>query len=213
MVETLELPRPLRLIRTITWNLTESAGLPVAAFALAAQLGGRNAGILAGVAALWITAVARKLITGTVPGLLTISAIVLTVQSVIAVASGNLWIFLLHFPLANLCLCILFARTAGSSSPLCERLAAEVISLRQPASHRPHLLSFFQSATKLWAVIFLLLAACLGGLLATQTVPAFMLSSTVATITLICAGAGASVLWFRFVLRRLGLTIRFTAAG
>lgn len=212
MVETLELPRPLRLMRTVAWNLAESAGIPVAAFALAASLGGRNAGILAGVAALWITAVARKLITGSVPGLLTISAIVLTVQSVIAVASGNLWIFLLHFPLANLCLCVLFARTARSSSPLCERLAAEVISLRQPQAHRQHLLRFFQDATKLWALIFLLLAACLGGLLATQTLPAFMLSSTVATVVLICAGTGVSVLWFRFVLRRLGLIIRFAAA-
>jgi uncharacterized membrane protein len=209
MVETLELPRPLRLARMIAWNLAESAGIPIAAFALAASLGGRNAGILAGVAALWITAVIRKLITGSVPGLLTISAIVLTVQAVIAVASGNVWIFLLHFPLANLCLCVLFARTARSSSPLCERLAAEVISLRQPAAYRQRLLRFYQDATMLWAAIFLLLAACLGVLLATLTIPAFLVSSTVATITLICAGTVASALWFRFVLRRLGLSIRF----
>lgn len=212
MVETLELPRPLRLAGMIAWNLAESAGIPIAAFALAASLAGRNAGILAGVAALWITAVVRKLVTGSVPGLLTISAIVLTVQAVVAVASGNLWIFLLHFPLANLCLCILFARTARSSSPLCERLAAEVISLRQPPGQRQHLLRFFQGATKLWAVIFLLLAVCLGGLLATQTIPIFMVSSTVATITLICAGTAASVLWFRLVLKRLGLGIRFAPA-
>lgn len=212
MVETLELPRPLRLIRMTAWNLAESAGIPIAAFAVAASLGGRNAGILAGVAALWLTAAVRKIVTGSVPGLLTISAVVLTVQSVIAVASGNLWIFLLHFPLANLCLCVLFARTARSSRPLCERLAAEVISLRQPPGHRQHLLRFFQDATKLWAAIFLLLAACLGVLLATLTTPAFLLSSTVATITLICAGATASALWFRFVLRRLGLSIRFASA-
>lgn len=209
MVDSIELPRPFRLARTIAWNLTESAGIPIAAFFLAASLGGRNAGILAGVATLWITAGVRKLVTGSVPGLLTISAIVLTVQSVLAVASGNLWIFLLHFPLANLCLCILFARTARSSSPLCERLAAEVISLRQSPAHRPHLLRFFQHATKLWAVIFLLLAACLGGLLATVAVPAFMLFSTVATVALICAGTVASALWFRLVLRRLGMNIRF----
>ena len=211
MVEALELPRPLRLVRMTAWNLAESAGIPVAAFALAASLGGRNAGILAGLAAMWITAAVRKIVTGSVPGLVTISAIVLTVQSVIAVASGNLWIFLLHFPLANLCLCILFARTARSSRPLCERLAAEVISLRQPPGHRQDLLRFFQHATKLWAVIFLLLAVCLGVLLATLTVPAFLVSSTMATVALICAGTVASALWFRFVLRRLGLGIRFAA--
>jgi uncharacterized membrane protein len=211
MSENLELPRPLRLARLTAWNLTESLGIPVAAFAVAAWLGGRNAGILAGLAAIWITAGIRKLATGSVPGLLTISALVLTVQSVVAVATGNLWIFLLHFPLANLCLSFLFARTAGSGRPLCERLAAEVISLRQPADKHPRLHRFFQDATKLWAVIFLLLAACLGALLATQPIPEFLVSSTVATVVLIAAGIAVSVLWFRLVLQRLGLKLRFAA--
>src|SRR5258708_22803915 len=137
--------------------------------------------------------------------------IVLTVQSVVAVATGNLWVFLLHFPLANFCLFILFARTAYGSRPLCERLAAEMISLRHPAGKHPKLHRFFQDATKLWAAIFLMLAACLGGLPATEPVPEFLLSSTVATITLIAAGVGASVLWFRSVLRPLGLKLRFRA--
>jgi uncharacterized membrane protein len=209
MSHTLELPRPLRLARTTAWNLAESAGIPVAAFALAAWLGGRDAGIIAGLAAIWITAGVRKLVTGSVPGLLTISALVLTIQSVIAVATGNMWIFLLHFPVANLCLFFLFARTARGANPLCERLATEVISLRQPAGKQPHLRRFFQDATKLWAVVFLMLAACLGGLLATQPVPEFLLSSTVATIALIAGGIGASVLWFRSVLRRHGFTLQF----
>jgi uncharacterized membrane protein len=209
MSGNLELPRPLRLARLTAWNLTESLGIPVAAFAVAAWLGGRDAGILAGLAAIWITAAVRKLATGSVPGLLTISALVLTVQSVVAVATGNMWIFLLHFPLANLCLSFLFARTARGGRPLCERLAAEVISLRQPGDKHPRLHRFFQDATTLWAVIFLLLAACLGALLATQPVPAFLVSSTVATVALIAAGIAASVIWFRFVLRRLGLKLSF----
>jgi hypothetical protein len=41
----LELPRPLRPLATITWSLTESAGLPAAAWALAAWLAGRDAGL------------------------------------------------------------------------------------------------------------------------------------------------------------------------
>src|SRR5258708_39384189 len=120
MPENLELPRPLRLLRMTAWNLTESVGIPIAAFAIASWLGGRDAGIIAGVAVIWIMAAVRKLATGDVPGLLTISAIVLTVQSVVALATGDLWVFLLHFPLANLCLFILFARTAYGSRPLCE---------------------------------------------------------------------------------------------
>jgi len=212
MAEHLELPRPLQLLRVMAWSLSESLGIPVAAFALAARLGGRNAGLLAGLGAVWITIVVRKLASGSVPGLLAISAIVLSIQTAVVLATGNLLIFLVQFPLANLCLCILFARTARGPKPLCAQLAAEMIALRQPASHHPGLHRFFQGATWLWAGVFLLLAACLAALLATEPTATFLLLCTVATISLTAAGIGASVLWFRSVLRRLGLRLRFAPA-
>jgi hypothetical protein len=212
MPEHLELPRPLQLLRVMAWSLSESLGIPVAAFAIAGWLAGRDAGLLAGLAATWITVVVRRLGGGPVPGLLAISAIVLSIQTAVVLATGNLWIFLLHFPLANLCLCILFARTARGPRPLCAQLAAEMISLRQPAAHHPGLHRFFQGATWLWAGVFLLLAASLTALLATEPTATFLLLCTVATITLIAAGVGASMLWFRSVLRRHGLRLRFAPA-
>ena len=212
MAEHLELPRPLQLLRVMAWSLSESLAIPVAAFVLAAWLGGRNAGLLAGLGAIWITIVVRKLASGPVPSLLSISAIVLSIQTAVVLGTGNLWIFLMHFPLANLCLCILFARTARGPKPLCAQLAAEMIALRQPASHHPGLHRFFQAATWLWAGVFLLLAACLAALLATEPTATFLLLCTVATITLIAGGIGASLLWFRSVLRRHGLRLRFAPA-
>jgi hypothetical protein len=212
MPEHLELPRPLQLLRVMGWSLSESLGIPVAAFAIAGWLAGRNAALLAGLAATWITVVVRRLGGGSVPGLLAISAIVLSIQTAVVLATGNLWIFLLHFPLANLCLCILFARTARGPRPLCAQLAAEMIALRQPAAHHPGLHRFFQGATWLWAGVFLLLAASLAVLLATEPTATFLLLCTVATISLIAAGIGASMLWFRSVLRRLGLRLRFAPA-
>jgi hypothetical protein len=212
MAEHLELPRPLQLLRTAGWNLTESVGLPAAAFVLGAWLGGRDIGLIAGLAAIWIMLGIRQLATGSVTGLLMISSIVLTLQTVVALATGNLWIFLLHFPLANLCLCFLFARTARGPNPLCARLATEMISLRQPASCRDGLHRFFQRATLFWSGVFLALAACLGALLAIEPVHAFLLLSTVATAALIAAGIGASVVWFRSVLRQRGMRVRFAPA-
>ena len=76
--DDLELPRPLRLLRIAGWSLAESLGLPVAAYLLAARLDDRDAGLVAGLAVIWLTAVIRKAATGSVPGLLTISALVLT---------------------------------------------------------------------------------------------------------------------------------------
>jgi uncharacterized membrane protein len=210
--QDLELPRPLSLVRTTAWNLIESIGFPVAALVLGAWLGGRDAGLLAGLGAIWLTAAIRRVVTGHVPALVTIMVIILTLQTVLAVSTGNLWIFLLHFPLANLVLCFVFARTARTDKPLAEKLAGEVISLRLPTIRMPGLHRFFQGATWLWAAVFLLLGACMGALLATQTTATFLVFSLIATVVLIVTGVAASTVWFRSVLRRLGLSVRFSAS-
>jgi hypothetical protein len=205
----LEVPRPLRLLLTAGWSLTESVGLPAAAYILAAWLDGRDAGLVAGLAAIWLTAVIRKAATGSVPSLLTISAAVLTVQTGVVLATGELWLFLLQFPLANLAMGVLFARTASGPNPLVARLAADVVALRQPAAHYPGLHRFFQGATWLWAGIFMLLAAGLAVLMVTEPTGVFLMLSTAATAVLVVAGTGVSTWWFLSVLRSLGLRLRF----
>jgi hypothetical protein len=212
MAGDLELPRPLRLLLTAGWNLTESVGLPVAAYVAAAWLAGRDAGLISGLAVIWLTAVIRKVMTGSVPSLLTISAVVLTLQTAVVLATGELWLFLLQFPLANLCMCVMFARTASGLNPLVARLAAEVVALRQPATHHPGLHRFFQGATWLWAGIFLLLTAGLAVMMVTEPAKMFLLLSTAVTAALVVAGTCASTLWFLSVLRRLGLRLRFAPA-
>jgi hypothetical protein len=212
MAGDLEVPRPLRLVLTAGWNLAESVGLPLAAYAFAAWLGGRAAGLIAGLVAIWLTAVTRKVATGSMPSLLMISAVVLTLQAAVVLATGELWLFLLQVPLANLCMCVLFARTASGPNPLVARLAAEVVALRQPAIQHPGLHRFFQGATWLWAGIFLLLTAALAVLMVTEPAKMFLMVSTAATVALVVAGTGASTLWFLSVLRRLGLRLRLAPA-
>jgi uncharacterized membrane protein len=210
--QSLELPRPVQLLQTTSWNLAESFGLPLGGYVLAAWLWGRQAGVLAMLAAIWITAVVRRLATGTVPGLIMISLIVLTVQGVVSAATGNLWIFLVHFPLANLGLCIVFAYTARGHSPLAERLAAEVIGLRSRALKQPRLHRYFQHVTALWAGIFLALAACLGGLLVADPTVTYVPIWAGLTVVFIVAGIGVSVVWLRSVLRKLDIGLCFGPA-
>jgi hypothetical protein len=130
----------------------------------------------------------------------------------VVLATGELWLFLLQVPLANLCMCVPFARTARGPDPLVARLAAEVVALRQPATRHPGLHRFFQGATWLWAGIFLVLAAGLAVLMVTEPAKVFLMLSTAATVALVVAGTGASTLRFLRVLRRLGLRLRFAPA-
>ncbi|HEV2371200.1 MAG TPA: hypothetical protein VGS19_03440 [Streptosporangiaceae bacterium] len=209
MLDHLELPRPLLLARTIAWNLTESLGLPLAALVIGGWLYGRNAGLVAALVATWLTVAIRKVATGSVPGLLTISALVLTLQTGMVLATGQLWIYLLQFPVAQLAMSLLFARTARGPSPLVARLAAEMLALRHPAGHHPHLHRFFQHATWLWAAVFFLITVALSILMVTEPVRTFILASTEVTVGLTAVGIVVSAWWFRSVLRQSGLRLRF----
>ena len=150
----LELPAPAGLALTAGWNLAESLGLPLVAYVAGERLGGQGLGMAAATAMVWLTAVARKLLGGSIPGLLMISGLVLTLQTVLVLVTGSVLLFLLQFPVANLALCIVFARTAPTGRPLVAKLAAEVVALRRPLAAHPGLDSFFRGVTWLWAGIF-----------------------------------------------------------
>jgi hypothetical protein len=100
----------------------------------------------------------------------------------VVIVTGSMLFFLLQFPLANLGLCVLFARTAPTRKPLVAQLAAEVVALRQPSSHHPGLHRFFQGATWLWAGIFFVTTVGLAVLMYTETVKVFLLLTTAVTI-------------------------------
>jgi hypothetical protein len=208
MAEHLELPRPWRLMLTAGWNLAESLGIPVAGYFVGASLGGRDAGMVVAAGVVWLTVLGRKVITRSVPSLLTISALVLTLQTSVVLATGSVLFFLLQFPLANLGLCVLFARTAPTRRPLVAQLAAEVVALRHP-SHHPGLHRFFQGATWLWAGIFAVSTAGLAAAMALEPVKVFLLLSTAVTVGGVVAGTCLSAFWFFRVLRRFGLRVRF----
>jgi hypothetical protein len=208
----LELPAPARLAATAAWNLAESLGLPVIAYAVGERLAGQGTGMVAATAMVWLTAAVRKVATGSVPGLLIISGLVLTLQAVLVLATGSVLFFLLQFPLANLALCILFARTAPTGKPLVAQLAAEVVALRQPSTAHPGLDSFFRGVTWLWAGIFAASTIGLAALLAIEPAAVFLLISVVVTVVGVAAGTFLSVLWFIRMLRRCGLRVRFGQA-
>lgn len=212
MADHLELPRPLCLIRTVAWNLFESIGLPAVGYVIGQAADGRNAAMIVATVMLWLTAVIRKVATGSVPGLVTITALVMTMQAAIVVTTGNIWFFLLQFPLAHLAMAWLFARTAPTRKPLIGRLAAEIVALRQPSTHHPALHRYFQGATWLWAGLFFLLTVGFSVMMVTEPLTLFLMLTTAVSIGVSVAGAAFCTVWFVAVLRKSGLRVRFAAA-
>src|ERR1700743_2068130 len=133
--------RPPRARRAMTagGHRAEALALPVVAYIAGDRIGGQGAGMAAATAMIWLTAAARKVLTGAIPGLLLISGLVLTLQTALVLITGSTLLFLLQFPVANLALCILFARTAPTGKPLVAQLAAEVVALRWHSAAQPRL--------------------------------------------------------------------------
>jgi hypothetical protein len=208
----LELPHPRRLLWTAVWNIAESVGLPFGAYVVVTDVVSPDAGLLAGTAVVWMLILIRKIVSGSVSSLLMISAIVLTIQTAVAISTGNMWMFKAQFPLANLAMCVVFARTASTGKPLVAQLAEEVVAFKQPEAHHPGLHRFFQGATWFWAGLFFLLTLGMAVMMVTEPYKLFMLLSTAVTIGLTLVGAAVCVVWFLAVLRRLGLRLRFSAA-
>jgi hypothetical protein len=69
VLQHIELPRPWRLLRTAAVSFGESFGVPVGAFLIVDAVAGQRPGLIAGLAATWLVALARKVMTGAVPGL------------------------------------------------------------------------------------------------------------------------------------------------
>ena len=207
----LELPHPLRLLWTAGWNVAESVGLPFGAYVVITDLVSPDAGLLAGTAVVWLLIAIRKIVSGSVSSLLMISALVLTIQTAIAISTGYLWMFQLQFPLANLAMCVVFAWTARTGKPLVAQLARDVVALKQPETHHPGLHRFFQGATWFWAGLFLVLTVGMAAMMVTEPFKLFMLLSSAVTAGLTLVGAAVCVIWFLAVLRRLGLRLRFAA--
>ncbi len=206
--EHLELPHLRRLLWTSAWTMAESVGLPFGTYIVVTDVVSPDAGLLAGTTVVWLLIALRKLVTKSVTALLMISALVLTVQTAVAISTGYMWMFQLQFPLGNLAMCVMFARTAPTRKPLVAQLAEEVVALKEP---HPGLHRFFQGATWLWAGLFLLLTLGLAVMMKTEPFKLFMLLSSVVTVGLTVLGAGICVLWFLAVIRRLGLRLHFTA--
>lgn len=208
--ERLELPHPKRLIWQAVWSMAESLGLPFGAYVVITDLVSPVAGLLAGTGVVWLLILLRKLVSGASSALLMISALILTIQTAVAISTGYQWMFELQFPAANLAMCVVFARTAPTRKPLVTQLASEVVALKEhdhPGLHR-----FFQVATWFWAGVFFLLTLGLGVMMVTEPFKLFMMLSTAVTVGLTVLAAAVCAVWFFAVLRRLGLRLHFTSA-
>jgi hypothetical protein len=193
-------------------SLVEASLVPLAVFYGALWLVGVWGGLVA--ALLWsYTAVARRLVSREpVPGLLVLGAVGLTARTVVAAASGSVFVYFLQPTLTTVVVAGVFLVSVPAGRPLAERLAGDFCPLPDTFMGSPPVRRFFARITVLWAFVQLANAAVSLWLLATQPVATYVVART-ATSWLLTGGAVlASTLYFKRSMHRHGITVHWRGA-
>src|SRR5690606_28812136 len=156
------------------------------------------------------TAIARRLLTRTpVPGLLVLGAVGMTARTIVAAASGSVFVYFLQPTLTTVLVGGIFLVSVPAGRPLAERLAGDFCPLPAAFMGSPPVRRFFARITVLWAFVQLTNAAVSIWLLVTQPVGTYVVART-ATSWVLTGGAGAvPTLYFRRAMRRHGITVHW----
>jgi uncharacterized membrane protein len=144
-----------------------------------------------------------------VPGLLIVSAVLMTARTGIAFAANSSFVYFLQPSLANFGIAVLFLASLVPGRPLTRRLADDFCMLPGSLDRRPRCAQFFTRLTLLWAFVCAANGAAALLLLLHASLGSFLALRPVVSYSLIVAGIALSFAWFRRTLRAEGLVIVF----
>lgn len=207
----LEIPRLGALARHALPNLIEASIIPLVVFYGALWTVGVWGGLVA--ALVWsYTAVIRRVVTRTpVPGLLLLGLVGITARTVMALVSGSVFVYFLQPTLTTVLIGAVFLLSVPAGRPLAQRLAGDFCPLPETFTGSAPVRRFFARITVLWALVQLTNAAVSIWLLATQSVETYVLARAVLSWALTGGAILASTLYFKWSMRRHGITVHWRA--
>ncbi len=200
-----QLPRLGTLFLRALPNLVEGTLVPLALFYLVLWLAGVW-GALAG-ALLWsyIAILRRALLRRRIPGLLLLSALALTIRTIVAAATGSVFVYFLQPTLGTISLAGAFLVSVPARRPLAGKLAADFVPLPPGFVAHPVVRRLFLRITLLWAFVLMANAALTFWLLVSQPLAVYLFAKTVGSAALTCGAIAVSTVWFLRSARRHGL--------
>jgi hypothetical protein len=194
---TFELPGLRRLASHALPHLVEATIVPLVLFYGAMWSVGMRAAL--GVALAWnYGAVLRRVLTGRrVPGILVIGALTMTARTVIALASGSVFLYFLQPTLGTIAVAAAFLVSVPAGRPLAERLAADFCPLPEQLVQHPMTRTFFARISVLWAFVNLANATVTLWLLFSQSVSVYLVTTKLLSLMFTTTAIAVSVAWFR----------------
>ena len=205
MPARIELPQLRTLARHALPHLFEATIIPLVLFYAALWSSGVWVALFAALSWSYL-AIVRRILTGQrIPGLLVLGALGLTARTVVAMASGSVFVYFLQPSLTTVGVAAAFLLSVPAGRPLAERLANDFIPLPVEVLKLEGVQKVFVRITLLWALVNLVNAALTIGLLVSQPVGVFVAAKTGATMLVVITGIVFSTIWFKQALRHHGV--------
>lgn len=142
--------------------------------------------------------VARRLLTRKrIPGMLVLGTTMLTLRTVLALASGSTFVYFLQPSLTTIATAVLLVATATAANPLVARIVHDVMPLRDGALECELAKKAVRRLSYLWALEHVLNASASVTLLMTQTMGVFVITSKFTGWALGAAALAASIVLVR----------------
>ena len=191
------LPRLGPLLRHAAPRILEGAIAPVVVFLLFLHFFAVTGAVAAGLGFCYALLAWRVTTHRRVPGLLVLGAVSLTVRSILALSTGSVFVYFLQPTLGTALVAATMLVSAWAGRPLVGRLARDFCPIPDSVAAGTAVRRFFFQLTLLWAATELMIAAVAIWLLLSQSVGVFVVTRTVASLTLTAVASLVSVLWFQ----------------
>jgi intracellular septation protein A len=143
-----------------------------------------------------------------VSGLLLLSLGILTVKTVITLATGNTFIYFVQPVFADAAGATIFLGSLWTARPVIARLAPDFYPMSAAVAARPEMCALFRRLTLMWGLVILVKAGITLWLLKALSTADFVLIKGGAITTLTMTAAVVTVVWSYAVARRQGLLHR-----
>ncbi len=192
-----QLPRLRTMWRHAAPRVFEGCIAPVAVFLIALELLGVIGAIVAGLGLAYGLIAWRLATHRTIPGLLLIGALTLTVRSILALMTGSVLLYFLQPTLGTAVVGCAFLFSAGTSRPMVGKIARDFCTIPDHVAHTVPMKRFFRQITLLWAATEIVNSAIAVWLLLSQSVGTYVVTRTASSLGLTALAIGASVIWFQ----------------
>jgi hypothetical protein len=147
----------------------------------------------------------RRIFRRPIPPILMLAVLALTLRTLVAVASGSAFIYFLQPILGTTVVAGIFGYSIISGRPLVGRMAMDFCPIAPEVAARPGVVRLFTGLTALWAGVNLVSALTTLALLVTLPLAPFVITKTIASLSITVFGIVMTVMWCLRTARSEGL--------